>query len=324
MEVSSFIVGANEAGCRLDRVIRKRLALQSLSAIYKLIRTGRIRIDGKKAHNDDRLTEGSTVSLSVPASEIITPGMLPDDLVKGLVRTDFFTRNFCVVYEDESLLACNKPCGLVVHPGSGHEEHTTLVDLAYSYLLDKNPAAEKPELVHRLDRDTSGVILLAKTKPVLRVLHEQLRGHDLHKEYRAICYGSLPKIQDTLESDLVKTYALNDGTKMKVSREDEEESVHARLSYRVIGSNDSFSKLTIVLYTGRTHQIRVQLVSIGCPLVGDVRYGDASADDRLFKDRAILRRLYLHAYRVGFVHPVTGKKLLITAKEPPEFNLIIK
>lgn len=318
--MQSFIVGPQEAGCRLDRIVRKRLKLQSLAAIYKLLRTGKIRIDGKKSTGADWLTEGCTVTLDIAEAELLPAAAPAETVVKNLVNTDFFAHNFKVIHEDSSLLALNKPCGLVVHPGSGHEEHTTLVDMAYSYMLSKNPAAEKAELVHRLDRDTSGVILLAKTKPVLRALHEQVRDRNIAKEYLAICYGKPPGKEDTIESELVRTFAVNDGTKMKVSRQnDEEDSFNARLSYRVLETNERFSKLAITLHTGRTHQIRVQCAHIGCPLVGDLRYGDENADKKLFLDRSICRRLYLHAHKLGVMHPATKKNIVFVAPAPEAF-----
>ncbi|MBN1307270.1 MAG: RluA family pseudouridine synthase, partial [Chitinispirillaceae bacterium] len=171
-------IGPEDAGCRLDRVVRKRLALLPLAGIYTLIRKGGVRVGGRKTRQDYRLREGEVLEIDVDAAEVAAP-RTPEQSLARLRSTSFYKKNFSIIYEDDHLLACNKPPGLVVHPGSGHQRSDTLIELAAAYLLDKSGAAagEEAALVHRLDRDTSGVILIAKNKRTLRSLHEAFLQH---------------------------------------------------------------------------------------------------------------------------------------------------
>jgi 23S rRNA pseudouridine955/2504/2580 synthase len=175
-------------------------------------------------------------------------------------------------------------------------------------------------LVHRIDRDTSGIVLIAKNKSILRYLHSHFRDHQIEKKYSAVCHGRPPKKSGVIEVKLAKTLERNSGTKVTV----DENGQIAKTRYSVIRSNGVFTEFDAGIGTGRTHQIRVHLAHIGCPVVGDVRYGDKDLDKALFMRRNISRRLYLHAHHISFIHPLDNKRLTLTAPVPDEFAELMK
>jgi RluA family pseudouridine synthase len=366
----SLKVTPDDTGMRLDRLLRKTLPLRSLSDIYRLIRIGHIRVNGKKTIQNYRLHETDEIVIDVDSAELVQnktekSGTLPD-----LSRTDFFKRNFAIIYEDDDLLACNKPPNLVVHPGTGHNTRDTLIDLVKSYIanpaslhtgniyanpaeLDKSlyagiiyakrvnnsatvtkrvdisatvtkknssPESVDPVLVHRIDRDTSGIILIAKNKRMLRYLHTHFRDHQLEKRYIAVCHGAPLKNKGVIEVNLIKTVERNSGMKMKVN----ETGMFSKSEYSVIQSNGKISLVQVIISTGRTHQIRVHLAHIGCPIIGDVRYGDKNLDNPVFSVKSVIHRLYLHAERISFIHPIDGKRVTLIAPLPEEFRKIMK
>ncbi len=311
----------NNAGVRLDRILRKRLPLLPLSGIYKLVRTGGVTINGRRVKEQYRLCDGDTLVIAVSESELAQKNSAGEDAVLDVCKTRFFKNNFIILFEDPHLIVCNKPAGIVVHGGSGHTDHATLIDCAKSYVASQKSARElDPALVHRIDRDTSGVVLIAKTKPVLRILNEDLRNRTVIKEYRALCHGMPSEQSAVIRDALSRTHERNNGTKVKVSASGDE----AESEYSVIESNNHFSLLEVFIHTGRTHQIRVHLQSIASPIVGDVRYGDLARDTKLFTGSAHLKRLYLHAYRITFTHPISHKKHTITAPLGEEFLKLMR
>lgn len=315
--MEKFTIGPEENGCRLDRIVRKKLPLLPLSNIYMLFRKGNIRIGGKKAAQNYRLIEGDILELNVDKAEIAVPAEVPQNV--SLAATSFFKKNFIVLFEDANILACNKPSGLVVHPGTGHTKRDTLIDLATAYLRQKKaiPAGDEIALVHRIDRDTSGVILIAKNKRTVRLLHETFKDRSIVKEYRAICHHRPPEFEGTISINMERTHERNGGTKMRVADEGEE----AVSRYQIRSFENDISHLSVWLETGKTHQIRVQLQHVGAPIIGDVRYGDPVLDDALFGKKP--RRLCLHAHRLTFRHPLTHKNITIEAPLPKEFAAIL-
>lgn len=317
----SITITLNDSNQRFDRFLRRRLPLRTLSDIYRMIRTGFARVNGKKVEQSRRLAEGDIVELRVDQAELQTLKPAGPDAATDISKTEFYKRNLNIVYEDESIVACNKPPYLVVHPGTGHAGGATLIDLVKSYLLHKGTKAADadPVLVHRLDRDTSGIILIAKNKWVVRSLHSLFRGKDFVKKYVAVCHGAPPAQRGVVEANLAKTVERNQGTKMRV----DESGLFSKTEYLVAARGNGLSRLELTLVTGRTHQIRVHMAHVGCPVVGDVRYGDRAADAALFARTKTPRRLYLHAASVSFVHPVTGKQLTLSAPVPEEFSYIL-
>ncbi|HON09739.1 MAG TPA: RluA family pseudouridine synthase [Chitinispirillaceae bacterium] len=312
-------IGAEESGCRLDRILRKRLKLMSLSQIYSLMRRGGVRIDGRKARQDYRVQDGDLLEIDASESELAASSG-PDNSLKAIVNTEYFKRNFKIIYQDSDLLACDKPSGLVVHPGTGHLHRDTLIELATGYLLQKGSLkeGEEPALVHRIDRDTSGVILIAKNKRTTRKLHETFRQHDIIKQYIAVCHHRPPELEGSIELKVSRTHEQKSGTKMAVAADGKS----ARSKYYIREYHDDLSRVEVFLETGITHQIRVQMAHLGCPIVGDLRYGDSELDRKVLKNAK--NRLYLHAFRLSFLHPVTGKRIKIEAHEPKEFSELMR
>ena len=322
-----FTATSSEHNSRLDRFLRKRLPLLGLSGIYGLIRKGAVRIGGKKAKQDYRLKEGDILEIDVNESEFeARDNTSGQDKIAGLSKTEFFKRNFHILYEDAYILVCNKPAGLVVHSGSGHDHHDNLVDLAAAYILSKEKDPQKtevPVLMHRLDRDTSGVILLAKNKGVVRALHADMRDGKFTKQYIAVCHNRPPEFEGTVTFEMKRGGGSRLGMKMNISTDGE--GLASSTTYKILGYQNDLSQLEILLHTGKTHQIRVHMAHIGAPVLGDVRYGDQRLDDKVFSsavsDRSapIPRRLYLHAHKLSFPHPHNKKKMTVTAKPPEEF-----
>jgi RluA family pseudouridine synthase len=317
----TILITLNDSNQRLDRFLRKRMPLRTLSDVYRMIRTGFARVNGKRVKENHRLQEGDSVELRINETDLATGKSDDGEGLAELSKTEFFRRNLKIAYEDEWLLACDKPPHLVVHSGTGHDSHATLIDLVKSYMLskDKKDVDADPVLVHRLDRDTSGIILIAKNKAVVRNLHTLVRGHELTKKYVAVCHGAPPQERGFVEVDLIKTLEPNAGTKMSVG----ENGMYSKTEYAVVKRGLALCKLELTLVTGRTHQIRVHMAHIGCPVAGDVRYGDAAKDAALFAKSGIVRRLYLHAGFLSFVHPQNGKRLILTVAEPEEFSNVL-
>lgn len=289
----------------------------SLSEIYSLIRKGKVKINGKRTKQDYRICDGDTIDIDVSESEL-TDKKSPDESLKSIVNTSHFRKNFNIIYEDNDLLACNKPSGLVVHPGTGHLKHDSLIELAIGYLINEGVLknGEEPALVHRLDRDTSGIILIAKNKQILRKIHDIFRSRDLVKQYIAICHNRPPQYEGEIVLGLSRTHELKKGMKMKV----EDDGDYSKSTYRLLEYNNNLSKCEIFLETGKTHQIRVHMAHVNAPIVGDDRYGSQELDATL--PDTIKKRLYLHAYRISFKHPVKGKKIVLEAPLPQEFNTL--
>jgi RluA family pseudouridine synthase len=323
-------IGQSENGSRLDRLLRKRLPLLSLSAIYGLIRRGSVRVDGRKTKQDHRLSEGELLEIDVDESEFSERERPQNALIK-LTKTEFFKRNFHVLFEDPSILVCNKPAGLVVHPGSGHQHSDNLIDLATAYVLStygsrsdhsNNQPPDPPVLMHRLDRDTSGVILLAKNTGIVRQLHDDMRAGKFKKQYAAVSHNRPPEFEGTVTLGMRRSDRSRSGMKMSVS-EDTEGSMESSTTYKISEYRNDMSRLEILLHTGKTHQIRVHMAHLKSPLLGDERYGDHRLDNNFFAASQLPRRLYLHAHKLSFPHPKTKKMMTVTAPVPKEFSLAL-
>ncbi|MFW5774853.1 MAG: RluA family pseudouridine synthase [Chitinivibrionales bacterium] len=319
--MTQITVDADSAQVRLDRILRKRLALKSLAEIYRLIRTGAVKVNGRKRKENYRLKEGDVITVPLPGAEVVDRQSFDDSIAK-LANTDYFRKNFNLIFEDEHILVCNKPANVVVHSGTGHARKNTLIDLAAAYMAKSNRKGKRsePALVHRLDKDTSGVILIAKDKQTLRYLHSILRERDIDKQYIALCHGLPEKKKGVIEAALVRNHEFESGTKVKVSSQGQK----SRSIYKVTDFRNGVSRLEIKLETGRTHQIRVHLAHIGCPIIGDSRYGDASRDAALFDDSTIHKTLYLHAYQIGFFYPYLQRDICFSAPEPESFSRLWK
>lgn len=264
---TTIIVAKNDAGQRLDKFLTKTYRNLPTSLLYKAIRKKDIRLNGKRCEAAARLNEGDEIYL-----------FLPDDALEIAPPTYEFmhaSKQLDIVYEDEHVLLLNKKAGLLVHPDN-HEFADTLIFRVQRYLYEKgeyDPADEQsfaPALVNRIDRNTSGIVIAAKTAVALRILNEKLKNREIQKYYLCIVHGILPKKEDTLEAYLEKNESQN---RVYISDTQKQGARTIRTRYRVLEEKNGFSLLEIHLLTGRTHQIRAHLASIGHPLLGDGKYG---------------------------------------------------
>ncbi len=299
-QVQKVRVGEEDAGQRLDNFLMRRLRKAPRALIYRIVRKGEVRINGRRAKVSDRVQTGDEVR--------IPPIRLPAVEDRPVFRDDAVARfEALVLYEDAHILVLNKPSGMAVHGGSGLS--WGVIELARA----ARPQARRLELVHRLDRDTSGVLLLAKKASVLKALHEQVRAQRMTKRYRALVAGLWPAKRRKVALALRKN-TLKSGERMVVVADDGKPS----LSYfRVVQGCERASDVEVSLKTGRTHQIRVHAQASGHPLLGDEKYGDRMANQ--LARRCGLKRLALHAWRLGFVHPVTEKAMEVEAPLPDMF-----
>lgn len=265
--MKSLTIQANDAGQRLDKFLTKTFHNLPASLMYKAIRTKNIKLNGKRCEISTRLQAGDVLAL-----------YLKDDVLEEAPPTyDFLTasRQLDIVYEDEHLLLLNKKAGLLVHPDK-QEYRDTLIARVQRYLYEKgdyDPAAENsfaPALVNRIDRNTCGIVIAAKTAAALRILNDKLKHREIEKFYLCIVHGHMPKKEETLEGFLEKDEEHN---RVFVHSDIRKGARTIRTRYRVLEEKNGLSLLEIELLTGRTHQIRAHLASIGHPLLGDGKYG---------------------------------------------------
>ena len=264
---TTVTVTKNDAGQRLDKFLTKTYRNLPMSLLYKAVRKKDIRINGKRCEASSRLSEGDQIYL-----------FLPDDALEIAPPTYEFmhaSKVLDIVYEDEHVMLLNKKAGLLVHPDD-REFADTLIFRVQRYLYEKgeyDPADEQsfaPALVNRIDRNTSGIVIAAKTAVALRVLNQKLKDREIEKFYLCIVHGKMPKAEDTLEAFLEKNESQN---RVYISDTQKQGARTIRTRYRVLEEKNGFSLLEIHLLTGRTHQIRAHLASIGHPLLGDGKYG---------------------------------------------------
>ena len=293
-------VAAEHAGRRLDNFLGTRLGKVPKSLIYRMIRGGEVRVNGRRAAPAQRLEPGDQVRVP-PHFSADSPDRPVSDALRKRVEA-------AVVWENSRALLLNKPAGLAVHGGSGLP--FGVVDIVRVL----RPQASQVELVHRLDRETSGCLLLAKDPATLRDLHAQLREGRLHKRYLTLLHGALPAAEWVCEAPLLMRPDGRGERRAEVSPEGQT----ARSLFRTISRHGDHSLVEVVLDTGRTHQIRAHAAYLGCPVAGDARYGDPSADESL--RRLGLGRLFLHADQLGF--ECEGRQR-VDAPLPPELRRVI-
>ncbi len=265
--MQSVTIGSNDAGQRVDKFLQKTYHNLPVSMMYKYIRQKDIKLNGRRCQISDRLREGDVLTLYVK----------DEFLEKAPSVFEFMnaSRQLDIVYEDDNLLLLNKKAGLLVHPDDG-EYGDTLIGRVQRYLYEKgeyDPEREQafaPALVNRIDRNTSGIVIAAKTAEALRILNEKLRNREIHKYYLCIVHGVPERKAATLEGYLEKNEEQN---RVYVLGRAKEGARSIATRYRVLEERDGMALLEIELLTGRTHQIRAHLASIGHPLLGDGKYG---------------------------------------------------
>ncbi len=315
--VENRTVDPDESGMRVDRWFKLHYPGLGFGQLQKLLRTGQVRVDGGRVKSDTRLAKGQSVR--VPPLHSGDGKALQGPLTANTMRDrhDGDVLEAMKLYEDAKVYVFNKPAGLAVQGGSGVSRHVDMMLEAF-----RNKKGEKPRLVHRLDRETSGVLVVARTRGAAVALTRSFRERDTEKVYWAICAGVPRKREGRISTHLLRERT-EDGDRMRVARHGEPDADHSESYYRVIdtaGQNLSWLELKPV--TGRTHQLRVHTAHIGHPIIGDPKYFNI---ENWELPGGIQNRLHLHARRIIIPHP-DGGTIDVTAPLPPHmvqtFNLL--
>ncbi len=286
----SLTIGKNDADQRLDKFLTKNLPNLPQSLLYKYIRKKRIKVNGKRAEISTRLQEGDVLDLYINDEFFEPAEPVYDFLHAGTALS--------VLYEDEHLLVLDKPVGLLSHPDD-REYIDTLIGRVKRYLYEKgeyDPASEQsftPALVNRIDRNTGGIVLAAKTAEALRILNQKMKDREIHKFYLCAVHGTPDPEEGTLKGYLWKDEKKN---MVRVFSDPRPGAKTIETKYRVLRSEQGMSLVEVELLTGRTHQIRAHFASIGCPLVGDGKYGNNQDNRR----RGGRRKQFLCSYKTTF------------------------
>ena len=289
-------------GMRIDRVLMEALADCSRSRIQQLLEAGAVTVEGCPVKKNYKLRQGDRVSVTLP--EPRPAGLIPEDIPLD------------ILYEDGDLLVLNKPRGMVVHPAAGHETGTLVQALLFhcGSSLSGIGGELRPGIVHRIDKDTSGLLVVAKNDRTHQGLSEQLAVHSMLREYEAVVHGNVKAEEGTVNAPIGRHPV--DRKRMAILTDPRQRSREAVTHYAVVARYRGFTHLRLRLETGRTHQIRVHMASIGHPLAGDPVYGPR-------KDGTGLDGQCLHARKLGFVHPTTGAFLSFDSPLPDYFTAFL-
>jgi len=284
-------------GERLDRFIASKLEKMSRARIQSLIRDGHITLNGSAAKPGRLLVSGDLISVIIP--DPVTADAQPENIPLE------------VLHEDEHIIVINKPHGIVVHPAAGNPSGTLVnAFLHHCESLSGIGGVERPGIVHRLDKDTSGCLVAAKSDTAHHGLCESFAEHKVTKIYLAVVDGRPPSSEGRIENNIARNP--NDRQKMTIVMPPRGKTAVTEYSVRCPRGDASLVECRI--FTGRTHQIRVHMKSLGTPILGDPVYARAS------RQKVAVPRLMLHAWKLGFTHPVNGEALLFESSPPPEFK----
>ncbi|MDQ7009149.1 MAG: RluA family pseudouridine synthase [Candidatus Gracilibacteria bacterium] len=314
----------NDANQRLDKFLKKLFINATRALIYKFNRKSKIKVkvlgeDGfQKRDNDFKIGLGDEVKLFISDKDIEElsarrPVSIETGLKKSFDKKD-------IVFEDSDLFIINKNFGINVHPGDFKSKEVSIIQQVQDYLGEKfNSLTFKPSLVHRIDRDTSGILMIAKKKDILSKLVEDFKNHKkIKKTYLAICFGKLPQKSGTITKKLLRIENAQNRNKVEIN---EKQGQIAISHYKGIeefvvktkNGNQNISVVEVQIETGRMHQIRVHLESIKCPIIGDKAYGNKSLNHYFEKDFGVKRQM-LHAYKISFFHYGEKKNMELEAK----------
>lgn len=315
-EVGWLTVDAESAGQRLDNFLIRHLKGVPKTHVYRIIRSGEVRVNKGRVTAYTRVQEGDAVRL---------PPVRISERAAAKVEGVGPAREFPVLMEDEQLIAIDKPAGVAVHGGSG-VSFGVIEQLRRARHYGEPGGARFLELVHRLDRETSGVLLVAKKRSALKNLQEQFRDRETGKTYLALVLGEWPASRKVIDAPLHK-YLQEGGQgegerRVRVVSRDDPDGMRAVTLVRVRERMSGFTLLEVTIKTGRTHQIRVHLQSAGHPIAGDDKYGEFNCNKALQKRG--LKRMFLHAWRLQFSHPVNGERVELLAPLPPELQSFIR
>ncbi|WP_028996327.1 RluA family pseudouridine synthase [Azohydromonas australica] len=297
-------VDEGSQGQRLDNFLLRVLKGVPKTHVYRVIRSGEVRINKGRASADTRLEIGDEVR--VPPVRLPAPSTAPP----------VPAREFPLLYEDEHLLVIDKPAGVAVHGGSGVSFGVI------EQLRRARPEAKFLELVHRLDKETSGLLLIAKKRSALTALQDQFRARDTGKTYAALVVGAWPEKKKVIDVALHKYLDAAGERRVRAVDADHAEGRRSISLVRIAQRFQKFTLLDVTIKTGRTHQIRVHLSNEGCPIAGDDKYGDFALNHALARGEQVpglrFERMFLHARRLAFDHPATGQRVELEAPLPPE------
>ncbi len=302
-------VDNDEAGMRLDRWFKVHYPGLGFGQLQKLLRSGQVRVDGGRAKSDTRVQPGQMIRIPPMEVDAKAPksGPIAGRDVKHSPDGELLAR--MLLHEDDKVFVLNKPAGIAVQGGSGVTRHIDKMLEAWT-----SQKGEKPRLVHRLDRDTSGVLVVARTRGAAQKLTAAFRERDTKKTYWSIVKGVPKKRDDKISTWLVKEQT-PDGDRMRIAKHGEDGADHAVSFYRVVEqAGQNFAWLEMEPYTGRTHQLRVHAAHIGHPILGDPKYFDADVNWNF--PGGVQNRLHLHARHIDIPHP-SGGRLRVTAPLPP-------
>jgi 23S rRNA pseudouridine955/2504/2580 synthase len=300
--VRTLTVDAESAGQRLDNYLLRLLKGVPKTHVYRVIRSGEVRVNKGRAGADTRVAEGDLIRVPPMRVAEVVPSTAP-------------AREFPVLLEDEHLLAIDKPAGVAVHGGSGVS--FGVIEQLRRSRLHVAGGARFLELVHRLDKETSGILLLAKKRSALNSLQDQFRARDTAKIYSALVFGAWPAKLKVIDQALHKSLNAEGERHVRVVAADAEGAQRSITLVKVACAYDGFTLLDVTLKTGRTHQIRVHLAASGHPIVGDPKYGDFAANKAFAKAQGYAR-MFLHARELGFDHPATGARVTLQAALPAD------
>ena len=308
-QVQRLVVDEGSEGQRLDNFLLRVLKGVPKTHVYRVIRSGEVRINKGRAHADTRLALGDEVR--VPPVRMAEPA--PTGTAPAAPA-----REFSVLFEDEHLLAIAKPSGVAVHGGSG------VAFGVIEQLRRARPEAKFLELVHRLDKETSGVLLLAKKRSALLAVQDQFRNRDTDKRYAALVIGAWPANKKVIDVALHKTLNAQGERHVLPVAADHADGRRSITLVKVAKSFAAFTLLDVTLKTGRTHQIRVHLASEGQPIVGDPKYGDFALNRQMARGEHRFARMFLHARQLAFEHPASGERITLTAPLPADCETLLK
>ena len=325
---SLVTVDEDYAGQRLDNFLIRQLKGVPKTHVYRIIRSGEVRINKGRAQADTRVEAGDIVRLPpVRTSERAEQKAVAISAAQEVVRHGAMSTvggyapaaEFPILFEDDFVLAIDKPAGVAVHGGSGVSFGVI------EQLRMARPEADFLELVHRLDRETSGILLIAKRRMALKLLQEQFRERETDKVYLALVKGNWPANQRVIDKALHKYEAPNGERRVKVVANDHPDGLRSITLVKIkqTFANGRYTLLEVTIKTGRTHQIRVHLADAGHPIAGDDKYGDFELNKALQKSNVnmpTLKRMFLHAWSLKFNHPKLRKVVHLTAELPPELQ----
>ncbi|WP_169315343.1 RluA family pseudouridine synthase [Comamonas testosteroni] len=302
-------VDEDSAGQRLDNFLMRHLKGVPKTHVYRIIRSGEVRINKGRVSAETRVQPGDVVRL---------PPVRISDKVAEKAERPAPAKDFPALLDDEHMIALSKPAGVAVHGGSGVSFGVI------EQLRQARPDAKFLELVHRLDRETSGILLVAKKRSALINLQDQFRERETGKTYLALVQGAWPANKKVIDLPLHKYLQADGERRVRVTTADDPDGmrsitlvkVRKLIEPRPLQGLPAMSLLEVTIKTGRTHQIRVHLSSQGHPIVGDDKYGDFDLNRRVQKQG--LKRMFLHAWRLQFNHPASGERVELRAELPPE------